>query len=154
MRFLFFDRVTGISRGRFIEGVKTFNLSEEFLGRHYGKVALVPGVMLIEAMAQLLGWLVVYSNDFGISPVMSLIEGAETSSELRPGFTAEMRGEIVSCSGRDSLGLAEAFCGGRRIASIERVIYSHVSLAEAEAMRARFSYYSGIPVEELRGGGE
>ena len=40
--------------------------------RHFSKKALVPGVIMIEAMAQVLGWLVIYSHDFRISAVMSL----------------------------------------------------------------------------------
>ena len=53
MRFLYYDSVTQIEKGRRIVGVKTFSLSEEFLRGHYKKIPLVPGVILIEAMAQL-----------------------------------------------------------------------------------------------------
>jgi 3-hydroxyacyl-[acyl-carrier-protein] dehydratase len=150
MRFLYYDRVTKIEKGKSIEGVKSFSLSEEFLRDHFKKKALVPGVIFIEAMAQLLGWLVIYSHDFKMSPIMSLIEGVKTTSDLRPGFTAQIRGEIVSTSRRDTLGRAEVIVDGKQVASIERIIYSHIAEADPEEFRARFEYYSGMDA----GGGD
>ena len=146
MRFLYYDAVTHIDRGKSITGVKTFALSEEFLRRHYGKVAYVPGVLMIEAMAQLLGWLVVYSHDFRLSSIMSLIEGVTVTSDLRPGFKAEIQGEIVSTSSRDTLGKARIYADGRLIASLDRIIYSHFRNVDPRQLAARFEYYSGIRV--------
>ena len=98
MRFLYYDAVTHLEKGKSIIGVKTFSLSEEFLRGHYKKIALVPAVIMIEAMAQLLGWLIIYSHDFRLSPIMSLIEGVTLSPRLRPGFKAEIHGQILSTS--------------------------------------------------------
>ena len=73
MRFLYYDRVNNIDKGKSITGIKTFTLSEEFLRGHFQKTALIPGVIYIEAMAQILGWLVIYSHDFSLSAFMSLV---------------------------------------------------------------------------------
>ncbi len=45
MRFLYYDRVNTIEKGRSIIGVKTFTLSEEFFRHHFRKQAVVPGVI-------------------------------------------------------------------------------------------------------------
>jgi len=144
MRFLFYDSVTHIEKGRSIIGVKNFSLSEEFLRGHYAALPIVPGVIFIEAMAQLLGWLIIYSHDFRLSAIMSLIEGVTVTSTLRPGFKAEIRAEIISTSKRDSLGMAQIFAGERCIASLNRIIYSHFHDVNPEELRQRFRYYSGI----------
>ena len=120
MRFLYYDNVTHIEKGKSITGVKTFSLSEEFLRRHFSKVAYIPGVIFIEAMAQLLGWLIIYSNDFKLSAIMSLVENVNISYNLRPGFKAEIKGEIISTSSRDSLGKAKILVDGKTIASMDR----------------------------------
>jgi 3-hydroxyacyl-[acyl-carrier-protein] dehydratase len=145
MRFLLYDRITHLEKGRCIRGVKSFSLSEEFLRNHYGKIALVPGAMMIEAMAQLLGWLVIYSNDFSLSAVMSLVEEVTVASTMRPGFQAEICGEIVSMSTMDSLGLARLSVDGRTVASIDRIIYSHVPQADPKELARLFRYCSGLP---------
>jgi 3-hydroxyacyl-[acyl-carrier-protein] dehydratase len=146
MRFLFYDRITSIEKDKSITGVKTFTLSEEFLRGHFKKKALVPGVIYVEAMAQLLGWLIIYSHDFKISAVMSLVEDVSISPQLRPGFKAEIHGELVSTSRRDSLGKAWITVDGETIASMDRIIYSHVHKVDSEALADLFYYYSGIRV--------
>ncbi|MGE5239026.1 MAG: hypothetical protein ACM3ON_09505 [Chloroflexota bacterium] len=144
MRFLYYDSVTHIERGRSIAGVKTFALSEEFLRGHYGKTALIPGAIMIEAMAQLLGWLVVYSHDFKLSAVMSLIENVTVTSRARPGLRAEVYGEILSTSARDSLGKAWISVNGNIVATLDRIIYSHFHKVNPEELARRFEYYSGL----------
>lgn len=147
MRFLFYDSITHIEKGKSIIGVKSFSLSEEFFRWHYSKRALVPGVIMIEAMAQLLGWLVIYSHDFRLSAIMSLIEDVTVTSTLRPGFKAEIQAEILSTSKRDSLGLARMFIDGKQVASLNRIIYSHFHNVNTQELIRRFEYYSGLKVD-------
>ena len=71
MRFLFFDQIREMVRGERVVGVKTFPLSEAYLNAHFNRAPIVPGSILIEAMAQITGWLVIYTYDFKISCVIS-----------------------------------------------------------------------------------
>lgn len=147
MRFLYYDAVTEIEKGKSITGAKTFTLSEEFFRGHYQKVALVPSVIMIEAMAQLLGWLIIYSHDFRLMPIMSLIEEVTLTPTLRPGFRAQIQGQILSTSERDSLGKAQMVAEGRVIASLGRIIYSHVHQVTPADLARLFEYYSGLKME-------
>lgn len=144
MRFLFYDNVQNIEKGKSIKGVKTFALSDEFHRGHFSKIALVPGVIFIEAMAQLLGWLIMYSNDFKLSAIMSLVEDVNIPSGLRPGFRADIHAEIISTSKRDSLGRAQIYVDGKLTASMNRIIYSHFYKINPEELQKRFQYFSGI----------
>lgn len=143
MRLLLYDRITALVPGESIAGIKTFCLSEEYFRRHFSKEALIPGVMFIEAMAQLLGWLVIHTHDFRLSAVMSLIEDVKVAPDLRPGFSAEISGRLLSTSMSDSLGSARMSVEGREIASIGRIIYVHSSMADQDALRRMFRYYGG-----------
>lgn len=144
MRFLFYDKVTKIEKCKSIVGVKNFTLSEEFLRGHFSKIALVPGVIFIEAMAQLLGWLIIYSHDFKLSAIMSLIEDIDIPANLRPGFRADIHAEIISTSERDSLGNARIYVDGKLIASMNRIIYTHFHKVNPEELSNLFHYYSGL----------
>ena len=144
MRFLFYDKVLKIEKGKSITGIKTFSLSEEFLRKRFSKIALVPEVIFIEAMAQLLGWLIIYSHDFKLLSIMSLVENVDIKSNLRPGFMAEIHGEIISTSKRDTLGRAKIYVDGEIVASMERIIFSHFHKADPEELSRRFCYYSGL----------
>lgn len=143
MRLLFYDRITDLVPGESISGTKTFCLSEEYLRRHFSKEPLIPGVIFIEAMAQLLGWLVIRTHDFRLSAVMSLVEDVKVAPDLRPGFSAEISGRLVSTSRSDSLGSARMTVEGSEIASIDRIIYVHSGAADPDGLRAIFRYYAG-----------
>ncbi|HEV8341212.1 MAG TPA: hypothetical protein VGR30_02455 [Candidatus Binatia bacterium] len=143
MRFLFYDRILELEKKSSIVGIKSFALSEEFHRGHFGKVALIPGVVFVEAMAQLLGWLICYSNDFQIFCIMSLIEGVRVPAELRPGLEARIYGEMISTNETDTLGRAWIEIGGKSVASMERIIYSHFPESNPGELAERFVYYSG-----------
>jgi 3-hydroxyacyl-[acyl-carrier-protein] dehydratase len=51
------DRVTLFERGERAEGVKNVTLSEDILGDHFPDYPVFPGALMIEAMAQLGGFL-------------------------------------------------------------------------------------------------
>lgn len=143
MRLLFYDQISALAPGESITGIKTFCLSEEYFRRHFSKEALIPGVIFIEAMAQLLGWLIIYTHDFQLSAIMTLIEDVRISPDLRPGFSAQISGHLISTSGSDSLGSARMLADGREIASIGRIIYAHSRVADEDALRRMFRYYAG-----------
>lgn len=143
MRLLFYDRISDLVVGESIRGTKTFCLSEEYFRKHFSRRPLVPGVIFIEAMAQLLGWLVIRSHDFRLSAVMSLIEDVKMPPDLRPGFSAEISGRLISTSKSDSLGSAKMSVDGVEIASIGRIIYVHSRAGDPDGLRALFGYYGG-----------
>ena len=148
MRFLYYDYVKAIEKGKRIVGVKTFPLSEEFLGRHFSRGAKAPGVVLVEAMAQLIGWLAIYSHDFELSAILSMVEGVKLPTDLRPGATAEIHGEIVSTSRRDTLGRGWVLVDGEEVARIDRIIFAHFQGFPKEELKRRFAYYGGWRFEE------
>ncbi|MBF0464007.1 MAG: hypothetical protein HQK88_10845 [Nitrospirae bacterium] len=150
MRFLYYDRVLNIEKGKEITGVKTFSLSEEFFRGHFSKRAVIPGVIFVEAMAQLLGWLIIYSNDFNLSAIMTLVEGAKLPVNVRPGISVVIRGTIVSGSKNDTMGHAQVFHEGNEIARIDRILFSHFHKTDKNELIKRFCYYSGFNTDEIK----
>jgi 3-hydroxyacyl-[acyl-carrier-protein] dehydratase len=155
MRFLYYDRIVRIEPGRRIVGVKAFALSEEFLRGHFPREPLVPAPILLEAMAQVLGWGILHAHRFHLSAVLSLAERFRMERcRLRPGFTATITGEIVTTTHRDSLGRAWVEADGERVATLDRIIYAHVGPAPQDELLRRFCYYSGLtPEQALAEGG-
>lgn len=143
MRFCLYDRVTEINKGKSIVGIKTYALSEQFHKGHFGKLALVPGVILVETMAQLLGSLINYSHDFKLGAFITLIEGVKVAANLRPGFEARVYGEIISTSHTDSIGRARIDVKGEVIASADRIIYGHRHQVNSAELVRWFNYWSG-----------
>ena len=148
MRFLFFDQIKEVVRGERIVGVKTFPLSEAYLNGHFSRAPRVPGSILIEAMAQITGWLVVYTYDFKTSCVISLIDDAEVTSDLRPGLSVEIHGEIIDTNEQASLCRARIEKDGVAVARAERFVYPHFPNDDPEGLKERFRNYSWLAFEE------
>ena len=64
MRYLLIDRITEWKADGKIKGIKNVAMSEDFLEFHFPKNPVMPGVLLIEAFAQLSGWMEAASSDF------------------------------------------------------------------------------------------
>lgn len=64
MRYLLVDRITGLDPGNKITGVKNVAMSEDFLEFHFPKNPIMPGILLLEALVQLSGWLQAASSSF------------------------------------------------------------------------------------------
>ena len=59
--FLLIDRVKDIVKGKSAVGIKNVTINEELFQGHFPGHPIFPGVLIIEAMAQTAGTLVVYS---------------------------------------------------------------------------------------------
>ena len=64
MRYMLVDRVADWEPGERITGIKNVAMSEDFLEFHFPKNPIMPGIMLLEALVQLAGWLEAASSDF------------------------------------------------------------------------------------------
>src|SRR5213080_2097545 len=61
--FLLVDRITELEAGRRIAGIKNVTANEPFFQGHFPDRPIMPGVLIIEAMAQVGGLLAFYSAD-------------------------------------------------------------------------------------------
>jgi len=120
MRFFLVDRVHELRPGAFVRGVKNVTLSEDFLGDHFPDNPLYPGTLIVEALAQLGGFLVECSALEGASDkrraVLGQIDKAKFHSPCRPGDQIELRCTLVSALAGAAQIEGEASVQGKRAA--------------------------------------
>jgi 3-hydroxyacyl-[acyl-carrier-protein] dehydratase len=98
--FLLVDRVTEVESGVSIKGYKNISFNEPFFTGHFPENPIMPGVLLIEAMAQLSGILGFVT--MGRKPSDGVIQYLAGSSKVRfkrpvvPGDRLDMEAELVS----------------------------------------------------------
>jgi len=64
--FLMVDRVTAIDKGKSIQAIKNVTINEPFFTGHFPQRPVMPGVMMLEAMAQVAALLIF--DSIGASP--------------------------------------------------------------------------------------
>lgn len=85
--FLLVDRILELDKeGQRIKGKKNVTINEEFFNGHFPGHPIMPGVLIIEGMAQCLGVLVLEGIE-GKVPYFAAVENAKFKNPVRPGDT-------------------------------------------------------------------
>ncbi|RJQ15285.1 MAG: beta-hydroxyacyl-ACP dehydratase [Nitrospiraceae bacterium] len=95
MRYLLIDHITEWKSGELIKGVKNVAMSEDFLEFHFPKNPIMPGVMLLEALTQLTGWLEAASSDFKSWFLISKVLKSNFYSFALPGDQVELEVRLL-----------------------------------------------------------
>jgi 3-hydroxyacyl-[acyl-carrier-protein] dehydratase len=96
MRYLLVDHITEYKPGELIRGIKNVAMSEDFLEFHFPKNPIMPGVMLLEALTQLTGWLEAASSDFKNWFLVSKVRKSNFYGFAFPGDQVELEVEVIS----------------------------------------------------------
>ena len=95
MRYLLIDRITEWQPGKMIKGIKNVAMSEDFLEYHFPRNPIMPGVLLLEAITQLTGWLEAVSSDFQKWFLINKVLRCNFYSFALPGDQVELEVECV-----------------------------------------------------------
>jgi 3-hydroxyacyl-[acyl-carrier-protein] dehydratase len=82
--FLFIDRVVELSDTRIV-AVRTFRSDEDFFAGHFPDHPIVPGVLLVEGLAQTLAYLALVKNGADRRLFLAGIDRARFRSVVQPG---------------------------------------------------------------------
>lgn len=100
MRFFLIDRITTWEAGSHAEGVKNVALSEDFFDDHFPRRPVMPGVLILEGMAQLGGLLLEASLDqrYGkcAKAVLTVLERTKFRAMIKPGDSLLYRTEVLA----------------------------------------------------------
>ena len=97
MRFLLVDRITRIEEGHSIEGIKNVTVSEPFFQGHFPGHPIMPAVLIIEAMAQTGGVLLLNTVERPETKLMYFlgIDNAKFRRPVRPGDTVRFELKLL-----------------------------------------------------------
>jgi 3-hydroxyacyl-[acyl-carrier-protein] dehydratase len=119
--FLLVDKVRITTPGETAIGIKAITSTEPYLAGHFPGHPIIPGVLIIEAMAQTAGVMVAHSQksdtDDEMHVYFTTIENARFRAPSRPGDLLECH--VKRTGGRSTLHKfeAEAFNDGKKVAS-------------------------------------
>lgn len=84
--FLLVDRVTELEPGKYIAGYKNVSINEDFFQGHFPGKPVMPGVLVLEALAQISGLLGMRSSQKGetFEQVIHYFAGADKVRFKRP----------------------------------------------------------------------
>lgn len=142
MRFFLIDKITRWEVGTLAEGTKNVALSEDFFDDHFPRRPVMPGVLVIEGMAQLSGLLLEASLQAkyakSAKAVLTVLERTKFRALIKPGDSLVYRTEVVSVNEAGGKVKAAATRGDTVITSTEMVFaFKYIDDPQLEQKRRR-----------------
>ncbi|HET7409218.1 MAG TPA: 3-hydroxyacyl-ACP dehydratase FabZ [Paracoccaceae bacterium] len=137
--FLLIDRVEQIRRNESAIGVKNVTNNEPFFQGHFPDKPIMPGVMIVEAMAQTAGVLVVETLDMmdqGLLVYFMTLDKTRFRKLVQPGDVLELHVRILRGRGKIWKFWGEGKVGGETVAEAE---YSAMIVTQDDRRRGSSS---------------
>jgi len=123
MRFTLVDKIVELVPGERITAVKSLTLAEEYLGDHFPRFPVLPGVLMLEALTQASAWLVRASEDFAHSVVvLKEARNVKYADFVEPGRTLTLVAEILEQDAHETKLKAVGTVDGRQAVAARLVI--------------------------------
>lgn len=121
---LLVDRIDEYVEGEYIIGRKSVSGNEGFFQGHYPARAIMPGVLIIEALAQTGSVALLSMEEFkGATPLFAGINKAKFRKQVVPGDTLIMKVEFTKMRGSMGIGKALATVDGQKACECELVFF-------------------------------
>lgn len=112
--FLLIDRVTDYKPGEYAKGYKNLTMNEEFFQGHFPNNPVMPGVLQIEAMAQMsAGILMTQEHNKDKLALFAGIDNVKFKRMVRPGDRLDMECTLVKARGPIAKTRALGFVDGQ-----------------------------------------
>ena len=123
--FLLVDRVIGLEPGKSIVAIKNVTANESFFEGHFPEVKIMPGVLIVEAVAQAGGILLYHSIPDAANKlvVLSKLKNIKFRKIVVPGDQLRLEAEIIKARARF------ATIRGRAIVDKEIVVEGEIAAA-------------------------
>jgi 3-hydroxyacyl-[acyl-carrier-protein] dehydratase len=111
--FLFVDKIHVTEEGKSGTGYKMVTINEPFFQGHFPGNPVMPGVIIIETMAQVGAVILLARDDFkGKTPYFAGINKFRFKRKVRPGDILKMEVEITKLRGSIGIGQGVAYVDG------------------------------------------
>lgn len=118
--FLLIDKVTEIIPGEKVTAVKNVTMNEPFFQGHFPGEPVMPGVLIVEAMAQA-GLCAIFSMEEhkGKTGYFATIDKVKFRQKVVPGDVLVLEVSLVKLKKSAGIGKGTAFVDGKKVAEAE-----------------------------------
>lgn len=117
---LLIDRVEELEPGVRAVGYKNVTINEQIFQGHYPGKPIMPGVLMVEALAQLGGVAILSLDKYkGKTPILGAIRNAKFRRMVTPGDVLKLEVELVKIKGPAGIGKALATVNGEKAVEAE-----------------------------------
>lgn len=118
--FLLVDKVLELVEGEKVVAIKNVTMNEPFFVGHYPHEPVMPGVLIVEAMAQTGAIGILSMEQFkGMTPYFGAIDKAKFRQKVVPGDALRLEVTFVKLKKNAGIGKGVAYVGDKKAAEAE-----------------------------------
>ena len=118
--FLLVDRIVEIEEGKSVKGYKNVSANEQFFQGHFPQEPVMPGVLILEAIAQIGAVALLSKEEFkGKIPLFAGADKVRFRQKVVPGDRLELSCEIIKLRGPIGIGKGIAKVDGKKVCEAE-----------------------------------
>jgi 3-hydroxyacyl-[acyl-carrier-protein] dehydratase len=130
--FQLIDRIVSVDRAaKAITVSAVVPTTSSIFEGHFPGRPLMPGVLLVEAMAQASGWLLISAMDFQRMPFLAAVKDAKMRRFVEPGEVLEIVAKIAHEGSGYAMTEAEIRIGGKKTCNAS-LTFSHIPFPNDE----------------------
>lgn len=144
MRFKFIDKIIEVEKDKRAKGLKNLAMSEDYFEHHFPFFPVMPGVLMLQAMSELAGHLILYSTEFSYFGLLSKVGTAKFRKPAQPGDTLDVQVEWKKKTETGVLFAGSIYLDGKAIAmaDFENRLIEIGSDQERNLLRRDFEFIS------------
>ncbi len=132
MRFLFVDRICELDKEKQVRAIKNIGWETNFLEEVFPGLPVFSPVVITEAAAQALSWLIVEARGFTVKPLITVLDSYVCHKHVQPGDQIEMEGVVESFQHESALASARVLINKTPVIEINHGVCYLYPLAELE----------------------
>ena len=152
MRFILVDEIVQLVPGRSIQATKTLRSGDDLFRDHFPGFAVVPGVLLVEMMAQAAGKCLDAEDRSRGKAMLVQVRKASFRDWVRPDQRADIHADIATNTAVAASATCRITVDGREVASADLLFafVPYATLAEGYRDDVLEDYLAAHPVEPSR----
>ncbi|MEC0417947.1 3-hydroxyacyl-ACP dehydratase FabZ [Bacillus subtilis] len=118
--FLLVDRITEVEEGKRAKGYKNVTANEEFFNGHFPQYPVMPGVLIVEALAQVGAVaMLIKEENRGRLAFFAGIDNCRFKKQVKPGDQLHLEVKIIRARGTIGRGKGVATVDGEVVCEVE-----------------------------------